>query len=458
VIVLGVLWFFQLAMLNTFYRTIKTSEVQQNTDSITAVIDNSELEHYIKVLSYRENMSIVIINNTGEIVHEYLREPSILSAFSDSEYLEHYEEAKSQDGSYLYFLESDSLELSGVDSSNVGVENLIYTKIINNNLNEELAIITESSVTPMPSLFGVAMVTAVTISVGIMILTLVITFFLTKKVAKPIESLTASAMDMASGDPDILFKGDGFKEIVGLSDALNYAAKELSSVEHFRRELLANVSHDLRTPLTLIRGYTEVMRDLPDENTPENFQIVVDETERLTNLVNDMLDLSRMQTGEVILNFTTFDIIDLLDGVVKRHSALLSRMGYDIKLESDESSLWVYADELKISQVIYNLLSNAINYVGGDKQVIVRAFAKDNRVRIEVIDHGVGIDVEKIGHIWDRYYKSEHNHIRGVVGTGLGLSIVKNVMMLHPGAIYGVDSSVGNGSKFYIELPITQEE
>ncbi|MDR0696589.1 MAG: HAMP domain-containing histidine kinase [Christensenellaceae bacterium] len=446
-------------MLNTFYRTIKTSDVQQNTDTITSIIDNPELDSYIEVMSYREDMSIVIISDTGAVIHKYLRQPSILGALSDSEYLSYYNEAKSNDGSYLYFIQSDSLAVNGLNDSSlsteVGVENLIYAKIIKNSANEELAIITESSVTPMPSLFSVAVVTALVISCGIVFLTLTITIFLTKKVAKPIESLTTSAMDMASGDADVVFKGDGFKEVIALTDALNYASKQISVVEHLRRELLANVSHDLRTPLTLMKGYTEMMLDIPEEVTPENLQIIVDETERLTNLVNDMLDLSRMQSGDLVLNFTTFDIIALLNEIVKRHSALLSRMGYSIKLESDDS-LWVYADELKISQVIYNLLSNAINYVGEDKLVIVRAITRDNNVRIEVIDHGIGIDVDKISHIWDRYYKSDNNHIRGVVGTGLGLSIVKNVMTLHPGAIYGVDSSIGAGSKFYIELPIAK--
>lgn len=125
-----------------------------------------------------------------------------------------------------------------------------------------------------------------------MALALIFAAIMSKKVSKPIIKINESAKELAKGNVAVHFDGEGYREITELNDTLNYAAEELSKVENLRRELIANVSHDLRTPLTMITGYAEVMRDIPGENTPENVQIIIDEANRLTSLVNDMLDIS----------------------------------------------------------------------------------------------------------------------------------------------------------------------
>ena len=207
----------------------------------------------------------------------------------------------------------------------------------------------------------------------------------------------------------------------------------------------------MRTPLTLIKGYAELMRDIPSEATPENLQVVIDESTRLTTLVNDMLALSREQEGNEALNLERFDIVSYLDELIARHGKLIEHLGYSIEWEHDKEA-YVIGDKSKIAQVVYNLINNAVNYAGDDKKVIVKEYAKADVIRIEVTDHGAGVDVEVLPHIWDRYYKSEKSHKRAEVGTGLGLSIVKSVMSKHPGGAYGVITSVGEGSTFYIEL------
>jgi signal transduction histidine kinase len=442
-------------MLDEFYRNIVSSGLRQNADNITANIDKTELGSFIETLSYKEDTSFVLIDSSGTVLYKYCREPSFLGSFSDSEYLELYKTAKNSGGEHLDTFQSDDLSLDDIADASSGIsiaESFVYVRIIKNSSGAELGLLSECDAAPLNASQRVSILMSLVISAGVIILTILITIVLNRKVAKPIAALTASAMTLADGTSDVVFKEKGFKELNELSEALNYASKEISAVEHLRRELIANVSHDLRTPLTLIKGYTEVMRDIPEENTPENLQIVIDETDRLTNLVNDMLDISKMQSGDVKLHRTYFDIVKLLSEIVNRHSTLLSRNGYKIDLICDDS-LWVFADEIKVSQVIYNLLSNAVNYAGDDMQILVRAYVKEKNVRVEVIDHGIGIDVDKIPHIWDRYYKSDRSHKRSVVGTGIGLSIVKNVMLLHPGGVYGVDSSKGSGSKFYIELP-----
>ena len=235
-----------------------------------------------------------------------------------------------------------------------------------------------------------------------------------------------------------------------LNNTLNYAKTELAATEKLQRELIANISHDLRTPLTMITGYGEVMRDLPGENTPENIQIIIDEATRLSTLVNDLLDLSKLQSGALQAQKQVFNLTDSVRAILERYSKLVEQEGFDIRFESKEE-VFINADELRISQVIYNLVNNAVNHAGEDKTVIITQTVRDKLVRIEVIDHGEGIPADKLPYIWERYYKVDKEHKRGVIGSGLGLSIVKSILDAHK-AHYGVRSTQGKGSTFWFEI------
>jgi signal transduction histidine kinase len=197
------------------------------------------------------------------------------------------------------------------------------------------------------------------------------------------------------------------------------------------------------------------MRDIPGENTPENIQVIIDEATRLTTLVNDLLDLSKLQSGVSEIRKEEFDITGNIKEILKRFSKLTEQDGYSILFEY-RGNATVYADEYKIYQVIYNLIINAINYSGEDKTVIVRQIVHGNIVRIEIEDHGNGIAKDELDNIWDRYYKVDKNHKRAIQGTGLGLSIVQNILKLHE-AKYGVHSTLGKGSIFWFELKSYEE-
>ncbi len=192
-------------------------------------------------------------------------------------------------------------------------------------------------------------------------------------------------------------------------------------MDRLRKDLVANVSHDLRTPLTMIIGYGEVMRDIPGENTPENIQIIVDEAQRLSLLVNDLLDLSQVEAGVRRMEKRRFNLTEEIRKTLSRYQKLVEQQGYTVEFEAEEDA-WVQADQVKIGQVIYNLINNAISFTGEGKRVTVRQNITASQVRIDVIDYGVGIPPEEMDSIWDRYY-SKTPHRRAVIGTGLGLSI-----------------------------------
>ena len=283
-------------------------------------------------------------------------------------------------------------------------------------------------------------------------LAVVLALFLSAKCARPIISISNEAKRLAQGDFDVHFEGAEYREAAQLADTLNYAAAELGKTDALRRDLMANISHDLRTPLTMIEGFAEMMRDLPSENTPENAQVIVEEARYLSALVSDILDLSRLESGVEQMRPEPLDLTDCLRQMLQRYSVLTQQEGYHIDVEAGET-LMVRADRLRIQQALYNLVNNAIAYTGADKQVRVRLTRRGTVARVEVIDTGRGIAPEDLPHIWDRYYKVDRkNHRRAIVGTGLGLSIVKKILIAH-NAAYGVESGP-QGSDFWFELPL----
>ena len=286
---------------------------------------------------------------------------------------------------------------------------------------------------------------------GIMIfLSIILAFIMAKTVSEPIEKLNNGAKLLANGYYNIHFTGTGYREIHELSDTLNYTASELSKVEDLRRELMANISHDLRTPLALIYSYAEMMHDFPEEITEEQTEVIMEETTRLSNLVSDIFDVSQLEIGTIELNKKIYNITNSILKTIDRISKLVEKEGYTIIFEREDDA-YINGDEIKITQAFYNLLINAIHYSGDNLNIKVRQIVGENVVRIEVEDNGIGIDEDNLPHIWDRYYKTDKAHRRAIVGTGLGLSIVKKIIVMHEGD-YGVKSQAGKGSIFWFSL------
>lgn len=312
-------------------------------------------------------------------------------------------------------------------------------------------ILLDTTAVPVRALFHVMQNQLSFASVILLAVAAGVAFLLARHIAGPIERISAKARKMSKGVYDIDFSEKSYQEIEELSDILNHTTEELSKIDRMQKELIANISHDLRTPLTMIVGYTEVMRDIEGENTPENMQVVIDEATRLSSLVNDLLEISRIQGGKAERKDERFDLTALTRDTVARYERLKQNGGFTFAMEA-EGPAFVYADKNKITQVLCNLLNNAINYSDTRRHIVVRLIEKEGVIRTEVIDHGIGIPAENLENIWQRYYRGEKTHRRGVHGSGLGLSIVREILDLH-GARYGVSSVVGEGSTFWFELP-----
>ena len=288
------------------------------------------------------------------------------------------------------------------------------------------------------------------VSVILIAAAVVIGFVISRIVGAPVSALSEKAKGLVKGDYTVDYTVEGYQEVEELSETLNTAAEELGRIDRLQKELIGNVSHDLRTPLTMIVGYSEMMRDVPSEVTAENLQVIVDEAKRLNGLVGDLLEISRYQAGSVARNPSRFDLTSAVDETINSYRHLKAAEGYRFVWEAPET-LEVYADRDHILRALCNLINNAINFAGDDKVVEVRLRAGSTSVRVEVVDHGPGISQEEQANIWTRYYKSDRTKGRRV-GTGLGLSIVSHIMEENH-ATYGVESALGVGSCFWFELP-----
>lgn len=285
------------------------------------------------------------------------------------------------------------------------------------------------------------------------LLSIVIAMFLSRRIAKPISDMTKKATKLADGNYNLVFKNTGINELDELANSLNYLEQEVSKTDTYRRDLMANVSHDLKTPLTMIKAYAEMIKDITiddKEKTIKNLDVIIEETERLNILVNDILELSKLQNNQDNLDIEEFDIVLLIKDILRRYEIIKETENYNLILESPESII-VKADKKRISQVIYNLINNAVNYTGDDLKVIVRLTEESKDCLVEIIDTGKGIDEEDLQNIWNRYYKQEKNHKRNVIGTGLGLSIVKNILEQHH-FDYGVKSIKNHGTTFHFKI------
>ena len=330
-------------------------------------------------------------------------------------------------------------------------EILVFSKVVNTSQGERL-IIVESIINPVASVVGTLRYQLFIMTAVIIVVSIIIAFIVARLIAKPIANTTEKAKSLARQDYDVKFSGGRYREITELNSTLNFAASELKKVDSLQKELIANISHDLRTPLTMITGYSEVMRDLPGEMTPENIQIIIDEATRLNSLVTDLLDISRLQSGTADIKSEPFSLTKCVEGIFERYNKLRESEGLNIIFEHD-GEVFIMGDELRMTQVLYNLVNNAVNYVGEDNTVIVRQTVLDEKVKIEVIDHGAGIPEDQLEYIWDRYYRVDKEHRRAKIGTGLGLSIVKNILLAH-NAEFGVESKLGEGSDFWFIIPI----
>jgi signal transduction histidine kinase len=488
-ILLLIIWALQIFFLNNYYQDMKvreTNSIASRIDELYKSDDRTSIRRQISEIYERNDMYIEIETEHGipifvpnvDADEETTSNGDSLSnntgdtgaAKDAEETAANQSETTEGDAAVTPHLPSsvyrarigelkDQLEKSGTKSiskqvtdPDTGLITLEYAAYLTTDGDDRNMLFIFSPLYPMQSTIEILSSQLVYILLITMVLALLVSLYLSNRITQPLSKITKAAQRLGQGEYGIVFEGAHYSEINELADTLTYTSMELAKTDSMQKDVIANVSHDLRTPLTMVISYAEMIRDLSGRDPvkrSEHLQVIIDEAERLNRLVTDLLEVSRMQSGEFKIVKSEFSLKSVIESQLQSYVGFVEQEGYKLIFISRGDGM-VIADEARIKQVIANLVSNAFKYCGPDRTVEVRMLDEGDYVRCEVSDHGIGIPKRDLRHIWERYYKASTNYQRSS-SSGLGLSIVKEILLVH-GANFGVESALRKGSTFWFEI------
>ena len=397
----------------------------------------------LRWVNYYEGLHPCLIHESGRDVFSMFPSSSGRNGkwVSDTETMVSLRRQLREEGSLRVILTTES-----------GARQMAVGKMAQNGKNDSYTVIFSASLARIDEAVSVISRMMPLICAGLLAVSLGTAWLFSRWISQPINNLSVAARKMAEGDYTVRVDAKPSDEIGVLAQDFNYMVGQVSTAAQLQQELIANVSHDLRTPLTLIKGYAETVRDITgddDKCRTDQLNVIVDETDRLSTLVNSVMELSKVSSGVDSPHKVHFNICQLCDEVSQRYEAICAKNGSRLILEIPEEECTVFADPAMIERAMHNLLGNAMNHLGEDGLFFLRVIPGENStVRVEIEDHGEGIASEDLPHIFDRYYRSRKDS--GRTGTGLGLSITKAILHGH-GFRFGVSSTVGKGSLFWFE-------
>lgn len=438
IVTLIILWLLQFILFNYFYKEQKLTDIKQVSQQLKKYQNRNDFSNIVNTLAFDNSVCIEIDNADYDTIYKstYFGKGCISNIETTHKYKFDFLNSKNDEKTY---------ELINPNFKN---KTLVHAIKINNN---NYAFI-NTSIEPIDGIVELIRKQLIVISILVLVLSYILAYFISNHISRPINKISNEAKYLATGNFDIDFTNSNIEEIDELANTLNYAKNELSRTDELRRDLMANVSHDLKTPLTLIKANAELTKDLHINNKDkikEDMDTIISESDRLTILVNDILTLSEIEKGNDELNIEEFDLIYLIKNILNKYKVLEETEKYKFKFIHKDKKLLVKADKKQLETVIYNFINNAINYTGDDNLVTIKVTNEEN-ILVEIIDTGKGIAKEDIDYIWDKYYKNKKKHKRNLIGTGLGLSIVKNILEKH-NFKYGVKST-NKGTTFYFEI------
>ncbi len=463
-LLLVLLWVFQTVLLDDFYRFQKTAMLGAVADTLAGNIENPELQALVTRVSEENEVCVLIVGDDYSMMATAEAGPGCaIHRMGPLELLRLMATTgQGPENTVFKVLRVEGFRNSQYDAGRfVGrvplstrgeVKSMIATRQVTLSGGQQAYLFLNAVITPVNATVDTLRHQLLFISGILVLLSFLLSMVLTRRITQPILATKEAAKELPVGRFAPAKTPVSYREVEELNHQLTQAAQDLCKVEAMQRELMANISHDLRTPLTLMEGYAEAMRDIPGENTPENVQVILDEAKRLSTLVNAVLSYSAGKNGGQPAKREVFDLTSEILAILQRYQKLTQQDGYQVRFDFDRH-VSVCADPTQVGQVVYNLINNALTYTGEDKTVTVTQSVDQGQVKIQVRDSGEGIAPEELPSIWGRYYRGQKPHKRAAIGTGLGLSIVQSILDSHH-LDYGVESQVGSGSVFWFCLPV----
>ncbi|MDR0884638.1 MAG: HAMP domain-containing histidine kinase [Oscillospiraceae bacterium] len=455
VLVLALLWVLQFVLLRPFQESMAVESLEHMGKRIVRDVKKSSTLDALGNYAFEHDLRIYLIGEDGRLVGMYdgmgATMPFFRLKFPPDEFTTIEEKfAQSKSESITYVASEERIIL------NNGEEERAQKAVFVAKLPDELGggyLYLSNNIPPMSTTSAVLQQQFVIISFVVLALGLIAAQLIAKMLSKPLVTLTGAAGKLAHGDfgSDFTKGTGGFAETEQLARTLGYAAGELSRLEQYRKDLIANISHDLKTPLTVIRMSGELIRDVNGEDRAartKHCDTILREADWLSGMVGEVLELSRLQDGSAANKPEEVDISALLRAVLASFKTL-EESGQCVFYPEIEDDLTVVGDAAGLRRVLVNLIGNAVNHTGADKTVGLCLRREPEGIYFAVRDTGEGIAPEDLPNIWARYYKSGKTHKRAVTGTGLGLAICRELLERH-GARYGVQSEVDKGSTFWV--------
>ncbi|MBP1736691.1 MAG: signal transduction histidine kinase [Oscillospiraceae bacterium] len=459
---LGALWLYQMFFMQDMFQMIRTDDLNQVAKQVKTIsYDDQDAEEQLNEIAFENNVCIVACDSSGAtrysaghgpncLIHD-LTDASLIELAANTDFngqkpvditsevqtLLAKEEASSADSS-----DSEQTKSAGESSTAVRVVMAMET-------DEGVVFLDSSALAPNVTLDN--LYTELLYAGGIfLVLTFLLTTLISKGISKPIKEINDKAHALSSGHFDVEFDSRGYLEITQLSETLNYMVGEFRQFETLRQNLIADVSHDLRTPLTAILSRCELTLDFPEEDARKNIEMIYEEARWMSDLVNNLLKISKLRTNFSDVDTVRFNLTDEMEGILRRFERFYQKDGYQFEFYYDKS-VFVRADKVRICQVIYNFIHNAVKHAGAERNVVVSQIIYDGEAVIRVHSFGETIPPERLRYIWDRFYQANQNPEDGENGMGLGLSIVKSILEVHH-ARYGVENCGHDGCVFWFAL------
>lgn len=434
------LWSYQILFLEENYinqQTEKIKNIVEKLETAYNTLDNQNFQDYLEEKLYINNINFEIIDLDGNLL--FLSNQTMGRGMGSRVTRSHNLNQIITEGQKVYIEKHNRLNTEYLSFSKLSKENqLIFTGSV--------------PLEPIDETISILKRQMLYITLILIVLSIVIGVFISKTFIKPIKKINEAVKKLEKGNLKSKVNINTNDEFEELGNNFNNMAIELNKIEELRNKLVSNVSHELRTPLTVIKGYCEMIQDIHGEDKEKrdnSLKVIIDETDRLSLFINNILDLSKLDSGNEEYKYENVSIKELLYSVVEKYKFLASKKSIFLKIISEEDEFMSYIDPGKIEQVFHNIISNSINYTKENGEILIIILNEKDYIKVQIKDNGKGISKNDLKYIWERFYKVECKESKNNNSMGLGLSITKAILDGHS-LDFNITSKLNKGTIFTI--------
>lgn len=448
VIILVSSWIFQVVFLEKYYTYQRSKIMEGEIKKVSSMIKNNISSNYVldEIISFGSAANCLVIVTDEKFNVNYTSATIIKNDDSIIQEIINYLRTKPQ---------PQTQQTVKLFKTKFGIKFNSIVMDVSIDDGKKGHIIIQSFIGPIKETTTILKQQLIVVGVISLIIGSIIAYIFAKKFSKPILEINSSSKKIAEGDFDTEVSVKSKDEIAMLAQTINHMARQLKQTDNIKKEFIANISHELKTPISSIRAYGELLLDcdIAEKKEKDKYaEIIVMNSKKLTSMVEDILELSELQSGNYVLDLSSFCLITLIKDIMDEVQVVAAEKGVKIILETFNNNLFITAEKDKIHSVFCNVLQNAIRHSHLNGIVEIKITFTSPDIHISIIDNGEGIPEDKLPYIWERFYKADKSRKSGKSGAGLGMAIVKEIFELHHYS-YGIESERNIGTRVWFTIP-----